>query len=862
MVNFIFTEDSFYVDESSSDCEEGAGAEYIRDKYGALYHRGITGDAKNGSASYNYLLLLSEAFFRTLAETPGLELTRENTVPEYSAEEKDSLLRAVPFALGTEYITAEWIEVQFRCLLEIFVNEIKDFDGTVALYFAGKNQKLQVPDRIFFHLVENSGDDMPFAFLATYATKNKDGKVRHMPLKYALTEFKGEREKLLQLLSSLDRVAKVSPLISGFMESGELFHPLRLSSEEAYTFLKSIPEIESAGILCRVPDWWKRKASNIFMNITIGDKKPALLGLASILSMVPELMVDGVRLTEEDIEEMLNETEGLRLIKGKWVEIDHARLRALLKLLKKNGGDLSLLDALKLEAGYSERNADPDVGVMISNGEWLSGLLRKLRRPAENGKMTVPRTFFGKLRDYQNTGAAWLTYMGELGFGACLADDMGLGKTVQLLCFLEKLRSRNKGARALLIVPASLLGNWQKEAERFTPGMPLQILHGMSPDMITAGLHSASAFLNITTYGMVARNAAFSEQHWDCVILDEAQAIKNPLARQTRAVKEIPADYRIAMTGTPIENDMTNLWSLFDYLNKGLLGTSKEFSRYAGKLCDDAEGYGKLRSLVSPFILRRVKSDRRIISDLPDKLETVDYIALSKKQTVLYRRQVDTLAKAIEETDGIKRRGMVLATITKLKQICNHPDQYLGLSTYDAAESGKFGMLKTLCETIYEKRERVLVFTQYREIAGYLENYLATIFHRSGLLIDGSVTPSERTRLVEQFDGERYVPFMILTVKAGGTGLNLTAANHVIHFDRWWNPAVENQATDRAFRIGQKKNVVVHKFVCSGTIEEKIDTIINSKKELAENVIGNGGEKWITELGNAELLNLLRLENV
>lgn len=636
---------------------------------------------------------------------------------------------------------------------------------------------------------------------------------------------------------------------------------MRLTKDEAYTFLKSIPQIEEAGILCRVPDWWKRKSSNVFLNVKLGEKKPSLLGFDSIISMVPELMVDGVPLTESDIEAMLNETEGLRLIKGKWVEIDHARLKALLKLLKKNGGDLSLLDAMRLEAGYSNQDADPDVGVMISNGEWLSGLMRKLRRPADLKKTAVPKSLSGTLRGYQQTGASWLSYMNELGFGACLADDMGLGKTVQILCFLEKMRIKNKDARVLLIVPASLLGNWEKEAERFTPEMTIEILHGMSSAAITGRLADRQAFLTITTYGLAARNKEFSKQHWDCVILDEAQAIKNPLTKQTRAIKEIVSDYRIAMTGTPIENDLTNLWSLFDYLNKGLLGSSQEFAKYAKRLNDDTQGYGRLRMLVSPFILRRVKSDKCIISDLPDKLETVDYVSLTKKQTVLYRKQVDLLAASLDDADGMKRRGLVLATITRLKQICNHPDQYLGQTAYDADESGKFDMLKTLCETIYEKRERVLVFTQYREITNYLADYLAKIFHHDGIVIDGSVAPSKRTKLVEQFNGERYVPFMVLSVKAGGTGLNLTAANHVIHFDRWWNPSVENQATDRAFRIGQKKNVMVHKLVCSGTIEEKIDLIINSKKELAENVIGSGGEKWITELGDRELMNLLRLED-
>ena len=337
---------------------------------------------------------------------------------------------------------------------------------------------------------------------------------------------------------------------------------------------------------------------------------------------------------------------------------------------------------------------------------------------------------------------------------------------------------------------------------------------------------------------MVSRISQLQTILWTQVILDEAQAIKNPGTRQTRAVKKLSAQHRVAMTGTPIENELSNLWSLFDFLNKGLLGTSDEFHEYTRHLESNPEGYQKLKSMISPFILRRLKTDRRIIADLPEKMEMVDYAGLSKTQIVLYRKQVAELERVIGEVDGIKRRGIVLAAITKLKQICNHPDQFLGQEEFEPAESGKFEMLREICETIYEKRERVLVFTQYREITPYLSGFLEDIFHVGGLVLHGGTSASRRTKMVEQFNGKEYVPFMVLSLKVGGTGLNLTAANHVIHFDRWWNPAVENQATDRAFRIGQKRNVMVHKLVCKGTIEERIDDIINSKKELASAVIG------------------------
>ncbi|MBR3457434.1 MAG: DEAD/DEAH box helicase, partial [Selenomonadaceae bacterium] len=366
-------------------------------------------------------------------------------------------------------------------------------------------------------------------------------------------------------------------------------------------------------------------------------------------------------------------------------------------------------------------------------------------------------------------------------------------------------------------------------------------------------------FLAITTYAMAAKMEALQEISWDVLVLDEAQAIKNPGTKQTKSIKKLKTRCRIAMTGTPIENDLSNLWSLFDFLNKGLLGSSTQFRKYANQLVEHPESYHKLRQMVAPFVLRRLKTDKSIIHDLPEKMEQVDYAALSKKQVVLYRKLVKEVEQKLAISDGMSRRGVILAAITKLKQICNHPDQFLGQSAYSMADSGKFELLRDICETIYEKRERVLVFTQYREITESLAEFLTGIFHRKGLVLHGGTRVKKRMELVEQFNGEEYCPFMVLSVKAAGTGLNLTAANHVIHFDRWWNPAVENQATDRAYRIGQEKDVMVHKLVSRGTIEERIDEIIEGKKKLAESVIG-AGEQWVTELSDKEVLELMRLE--
>lgn len=861
-LQFIFTEHSFCIDEpeeSLTEKEQNLYDAFHSDKYKALFDIGPQAAEKGESPSLDFLRQISERFFALLTSMPELELMREAARVELSDDTADELLSAVPYGIGTEYIDREWLAGIFAELNGVFSREMSGFKGTVGLFLAEKSQQLRVPERIFFHLVESKDEDYPFAFLATYATTDSGGQIRHMPLSYALTEFKTDREKLITLLSCLNKVSEVSPLLGGFVESGEMFHPLRLSAEEAYEFLKSVPEIEKCGVMCRVPNWWRKRQSAVSLSVKLGEKKASLLGFDTIVSMLPQLTVNGEALTKREIELLLKQTEGLAFLKGKWVEVDHARLRDLLSEMDKYNGDLTLLQAMRMGSGAGGE-IDIDNGVKLTNGKWLSEVLRNLRQPGGIKSVKLPAGVNAVLRPYQQTGFNWLNMMKSTGFGACLADDMGLGKTLQILAFLEKLRTSNKDAKVLLIVPASLLGNWENEARKFTPKIEYNILHGKSKEQLEEEL-AGNTFLNITTYGMAARNEAFADTVWDCLILDEAQAIKNPVTKQTRAIKKIPAKLKIAMTGTPIENDLTNLWSLFDFLNKGLLGTSAEFKEFSKSLSDDRQGYQKLKGMVSPFILRRVKTDKNVIADLPDKLEQVEYITLSKKQTVLYRKQVAELERTLsDERSKMQRRGAVLAAILKLKQICNHPDQFLGQTAFDPADSGKFAMLKEICETVCEKRERVLVFTQYREITEFLAAYLEKIFRRRGLVIHGGVPAKKRSKLVEEFNGEAYVPFMVLSVKAGGTGLNLTAANHVIHFDRWWNPAVEDQATDRAFRIGQKKNVLVHKLVSKGTVEEKIDTLINSKRELAHSVIGAGGENWITEMSDRELIKLLRLE--
>ncbi len=412
----------------------------------------------------------------------------------------------------------------------------------------------------------------------------------------------------------------------------------------------------------------------------------------------------------------------------------------------------------------------------------------------------------------------------------------------------------------LLILPASLIGNWQKEIERFAPAMPYQILHKSDLKSSQAIEIKEGSFLYITTYGMAVRLKELKERKWDFLILDEAQAIKNPQTKQTKTIKTIPAKMRIVMTGTPIENRLSDLWSLFDFLNQGLLGTTKEFTEFTKTLADHTLGYAKLRKMIQPFMLRRLKTDKSIIKDLPDKLEMNAYTTLSKKQVLLYKQLIEQISEKLNDVEGIERKGLVLASIMKFKQICNHPDQYLGKEEFKPEHSGKFEELREICETIYEKREKVIIFTQFREMTEPIADFLSKVFLKTGFVLHGGTPVKKRSEMVEQFNGEHYVPYMVLSLKAGGVGLNLTGANHVIHFDRWWNPAVENQATDHAFRIGQTKNVMVHKFVTKGTIEEKIEDIIAGKEQLSGDILSAGGEQWITEYSNAELLEIFSLD--
>ena len=875
-LNAYFKSDGFSVDLSpegigNSEVVDGNLGEwferFIENKVKALFYIGFQPKAEYLSSSMTYLHRISELLLKRLSMQPDIEFTREEVELELMAEDLSRLKAEIPFALGMEFVDSAWINHLWNELLEVFKAEIKDYEGSVSNFFSEHHSNINVVGRIFFHLVESKNADFPFAFMATYSTKPiKSKKAIHTPLKHALVEFHEDEKKLISLLITVTKAAELSNFIGDLFESGELFSPLKLTADEAHTFLKEISIYESVGIMCRVPDWWRKRSNRMKISVTVGEKTPSKLGLNAIMDFSPQILLGNEKLTQKELKSFLSMADGLVQYKGKWVEVNKEKLEAVLEAFEKVKGfsgseEFTLGEAMRMELNINKALdiSSDDLEISISNGKWLKNLKEMLLDPSSINRVDLSPDFHAILRAYQETGYQWLCTMSNLGFGACLADDMGLGKTIQILAFLEYVRN-NHGGRVLLVLPASLIGNWQKEIEKFTPNLTYQILHksaGKSSEEIQI---DPKAFLSITTYGMVSRLTKLQDIEWDFLILDEAQAIKNPGTKQTKQIKMIPAKMRIAMTGTPIENRLGDLWSLFDFLNKGLLGSAKEFTEFTKGLSDNTQGYAKLRKMINPFILRRLKTDRSIIQDLPDKVEIIEYASLSTKQIALYKKLIDQIRQQLEEAEGIGRKGVVLSSIMKFKQICNHPDHYLGREEFKEEHSGKFGQLSEICKTIYEKRERVLVFTQFREMTEPLSEFLKEIFHQEGFVLHGGTSIKNRNEMVEKFNGEGYVPYMVLSLKAGGVGLNLTSANHVVHFDRWWNPAVENQATDRAFRIGQTKNVMVHKFVTKGTIEEKIDEMIKDKQQLAGDILSASGEQWITEYSNDELMQLFTLD--
>jgi non-specific serine/threonine protein kinase len=745
-----------------------------------------------------------------------------------------------------------------------------------------RNPAWNLVGRVHFNLAENRKDpDAPFAFLATYTTRlSAQAKAQHLPLGQALGEYAGaaNKERLLSLLVPVQRASETCPWLRAMVDAGEIFHPLRWTPREALQLLRDVPHLETAGVVVRMPAAWRgNRPLRPRVTGAVGTKAPSGLGQNALLDFRMEVTLDGEPLTSAEIRDLLAKTDGLALVRGRWIELDREHLQSMIerfreveRTAKENG--LAFGEAMRLLAGADVDAEDRDAAAeadwaQVVAGPWLADTLKGLRSPQGLAGVEPGDALKGVLRPYQQVGVRWLYLLTKLGLGACLADDMGLGKTIQVLSLLLVLKSEYsaKPQPSLLVAPASLLANWAAEIERFAPGLKALIAH---PSALPAA--ELKAFetarlrdidLVITSYGSLLRAPWIAETPWRLAVLDEAQAIKNPDAKQTRAVKKLKAGGRLALTGTPVENRLGDLWSIFDFVNPGLLGTAKEFASFAKRLGDRPHGsYGPLRELVRPYVLRRLKTDKTVIADLPEKTEVKVFCPLSRQQAALYQQAVKDLAEQLADATGIRRKGLVLSFLMRFKQICNHPSQWLGDGAWGESDSGKWARLRDIAEVVAARQEKMLVFTQFREVTAPLAGFLGSVFERPGLVLHGETEVKKRKDLVRQFQEDEAVGFFVLSLKAGGSGLNLTAASHVVHFDRWWNPAVENQATDRAFRIGQTKNVLVHKFVCRGTVEEKIDQLIDSKRQLSQELLEGGAGMLLTEMKDDELLKLVALD--
>ena len=671
------------------------------------------------------------------------------------------------------------------------------------------------------------------------------------------------------LYAALGQAAGLCP---GVAESLETEHPGGFETDDvgAYAFLRDYaPLLESAGFGVILPAWWTEAGAKTRLGIGARVKSPDMkakggLGLSKVVRFDWEVALGGRRLTPEEFTSLVEMKTPLVRFRGEWVELDAQQLQTAAEFWEKRRSDRTTVKEVLLLGlgGVDEIGGLSFEGVTASG--WIGDLLAELKGNKRTEDLPPPDMLRGELRPYQARGYSWLAFLKQWGLGACLADDMGLGKTIQTLALMANAREHGEKRPFLIICPTTVVNNWLREAGRFTPEVTMLVHHGA--DRIKGKAFERAATRHnavISSYGLLYRDRSFLAQvHWAGVVLDEAQNIKNPETKQSRAARSLNADFRIALTGTPVENHVGDLWAVMDFLNPGLLGNQKAFKNRFFRpiqVRGDEAAAARLKRMTGPFILRRVKTDAAIISDLPEKVESKVFCNLTREQATLYAAVVREAEQALAESEGIQRKGLILSLLTRLKQICNHPAHFLKDHSHIPGRSGKLERLEELVEEILEAGERSLLFTQFTEMGDILKRHLQETFGREALFLHGGVPKENRDRMIERFQEAEDAPsFFILSLKAGGTGLNLTRANHVFHVDRWWNPAVENQATDRAFRIGQTRSVQVHKFICGGTLEERIDDMIERKTAVADQVVG-AGEAWLTELTDDELSDLLQL---
>ncbi|MFA5330849.1 MAG: DEAD/DEAH box helicase [Methanoregula sp.] len=673
-----------------------------------------------------------------------------------------------------------------------------------------------------------------------------------------------------RMLYDLGAAAKVYPPIRDALKTARP-EGIRVPPDNLFRFLsETAPLLQELGCTVLLPSWWKHGRQHPSIRIKLNDethKKGSSRGsfsLGTILSFDWKVAIGEEELSREEFERLAERKVPLMKVRGRWVIFDPEEVRRVINAFTKEypDGEIPLSDALALSLGDPGSEGLPVSG--IASEGLLEDLLNRLVSVKGPKAVPLPKTFTGTLRPYQEQGVAWLSMLTESGMGACLADDMGLGKTVQVIAHLTRQAKAGRGKKkTLLVCPMSIIGNWTRELMRFAPSLRVYVHHGMnrcSGDRFDRAFHDCD--LAITSYQTVQRDEEMLvSAPWDCVILDEAQNIKNHTTKQSRAVRKLPATSRIVLTGTPVENRLSELWSIMEFLNPGYLGTATSFQKKFSIPIERYHDTGRaqtLKQIVRPFLLRREKTDRTIISDLPEKIVSKEFCPLTKEQASLYEAAVTEMLNRLDSLEGMKRKSAVLVTLMRLKQICDHPALFLNDGSDLALRSGKLDRLSEVLAEVLSNNERALIFTQYATFGEMLKPWLERTFSTEVLFLHGGTKREDRDGMVERFSLKKGPKIFLLSLKAGGTGLNLTAANHVFHIDRWWNPAVEDQATDRAFRIGQSKNVVVHLMISAGTLEEKIDAVLEDKRALAGSVIG-AGEDGITNLSTKELRELLAL---
>jgi SNF2 family DNA or RNA helicase len=685
-----------------------------------------------------------------------------------------------------------------------------------------------------------------------------------------------------ELLTGLGRASRLFPELDPELRTARPA-AVTLDTAGAWRFVREAgPLLAGAGFGVLLPDWARQHRLGLRISARSTPASPGstaagrpAFGLGDMVGFRYDLALGDTPLDPDELAELARLKVPLVRLRGQWVELTEHQLESALKFMARRGAPAGQMRAGDLLQASLLGTGDDLPVTGISADGWLGDLLAR-RDERSLVPARTPASFHGELRPYQERGLAWLSFLGSLGLGGVLADDMGLGKTIQLLALLAHERDEHAARPAgegpdsggepgptLLICPMSVVGNWEREAAQFTPQLRVHTHHGagrLAGQELSAALATAS--LVITTYGVADRDqAALAAVPWHRVICDEAQNIKNAATRQAQAVRRLPAGTRVALTGTPVENRLSDLWSILEFTSPGLLGPAEKFRKAYSVPIErngDEDAASRLRQVTGPFILRRLKTDRAIIADLPDKLEMKVWCNLTPEQASLYQATVTDMLTRIEDSEGIERRGLVLATMAKLKQVCNHPAHLLGDGSRLPGRSGKLARLEEILDEVLAAGEKALCFTQYAEFGRMLQPHLAARLGCPVSWLHGGTPRKQRDELVAGFTAAAQPSVFLLSLKAGGTGLNLTAASQVIHVDRWWNPAVEDQATDRAFRIGQRRNVQVRKFVCVGTVEEKIDAMIEEKKALAERIVGTG-EGWLTELSTADLRKVISL---